>query len=455
MVRAFILFLTLCVAIFGSCTKDQFITGKNAFLITSDTAIHFDTVFTSAGSITKQLKIFNINEQKLRISNLQLVGGANSVFKINVNGTPGTGFSNLEMEGGDSLYVFVSVNIDPGAAVLPFLVEDSIRIEYNGNVQFVKLDAFGQNAHFLRSTVLSQNTTWKADLPYVLLDTFAVAAGATLTIEKGARIYCHANTPFTVAGSLQVNGTSDSAGRVTFQNDRLDAPYKDQPGTWEGLYFSPNSTGNLLNYTTIRNALHGVAADSKSNVQLNGCRIENCAGEALAGYNATVSAVNCLFANSSYNVYCTAGGNYTFTHCTIAAFSTRYLYHQYPGITFANVDANSLERHPLQAVVSNSIIYGEDGLVADEVEILNETGTSFNISFENTLYKSPGENESVSYVNCLSGAYPQFQTIDTENNVFDFHLSEGSPCIDAGSASGITSDLDGRVRKRNTGHGLL
>ena len=430
------------IFIIASCTKDGFITGKEAFLFSSDTAVHFDTVFTSAGSVTKPIKLFNINEQKLRISNLQLLGGNASFFKINLSGTPGTQFSNVDIDKGDSLYIFVSVTINPDGRQLPFIIEDSIRIDYNGNTQYVKLDAYGQNAHFLRSAIITQNTTWTNDLPYVLMDTFAVANGAVLTIEKGAKVFCHANTPFTVEGSLQVNGTDDSTGAVTFLNDRLDVPYSHQPGTWNGIYFAPQSRNNVLNYTVIKNALQGIAADQGSFVTLNGCTIDNCAETGLIAYNSSVSATNCLFANSSYNLYAIAGGHYTFTHCTIAAYSTLYLFHQYPALTLSNSSDDGSEANLLQTVLQNCIVYGED----DEVFVRKDTRAPLMISFENTLYKSPTANSDITYQDCLPNADPLFAAIDKENNLFDFHLSAQSPCIDAGKKTGTLIDLDGKLR---------
>ena len=246
-----------------ACTKEKGM-GNSALLFTSDTAVHFDTVFTSAGSITKTLKIFNGNNAPLRISNLELAGGAASLFKLNVSGEPGTQFTNVTLAANDSLYLFISVSINPTTASVPFIVEDSIRIDYNGNTQWVKLDAYGQNAHFLRSTILTQNTTWSGDLPYVLLDTFAVSKGVTLTIASGSKVYVHANTPFTVAGSLVVAGTNDSSGAVEFRNDRLDAPYNDQPGTWRGITIDAGSRDNTIRYAHIKNALEGIRADENS-----------------------------------------------------------------------------------------------------------------------------------------------------------------------------------------------
>ena len=80
--------------------------------------------------------------------------------------------NNIEVEANDSMYVFVSVSINPSAANLPFVMQDSISITYNGNTRWVQLDAWGQNANFLRNTKLTGNVIWNNALPYVILGGF-------------------------------------------------------------------------------------------------------------------------------------------------------------------------------------------------------------------------------------------------------------------------------------------
>src|SRR4051812_19074125 len=202
-----------------SCKKTSFISSPNASLSFSTDTLHFDTVFTTTGSVTQSFKIFNLNDQKLRLSEVRLMGGASSPFKLNVDGSPGTSFSNIEILPNDSLYAFVSVTINPNAANLPFIIRDSILVSYNGNSEFLQLEAFGQNAHFLKGRRVTTDSTWINDLPYVILDNITVDSNVTLTIQKGCRIYHHANAPFLVNGSLHING--DSTDRVVFNGDRL------------------------------------------------------------------------------------------------------------------------------------------------------------------------------------------------------------------------------------------
>ncbi len=268
-----ILFAVILIFTFG-CRKTTFITSKDASVYFSVDTLHFDTVFTTTGSVTQLVKIFNQNDQKLRLNNVQLRGGTASAFKLNVDGIAGTDFRNIELEANDSIYVFVSVTINPSVDSLPFIVRDSVLVSYNGNEEFIQLEAYGQNAHFLRGNTISSNSFWRNDLPYIILDSITIEPGVKLTIDAGCRIYSHANAPFIVNGSLQING--DSTSRVTFAGDRLDPDYNDLPGSWPGVYFSNTSTANVLNYTTIKNAYQGIISEGGTNdkITLNQCKIE-------------------------------------------------------------------------------------------------------------------------------------------------------------------------------------
>ena len=193
---------------FAACKKDSFITSPEARVrITADT-IRYDTVFTSAGSITQAFKIINENNQKLMLSTVMLKGGVSSSYSINADGFTGPVINNLEVAANDSVYVFVQVNIDPNAENIPFIIKDSILVSYNGTDQQVQLEAWGQNAHFFRDKEITGSETWNNDLPYVILGYLYVNPGSTLTINKGSRIYTHANAPIIVDGTLKVNGES-------------------------------------------------------------------------------------------------------------------------------------------------------------------------------------------------------------------------------------------------------
>ena len=119
-----------------ACKKDNILDLDSSLHLnfSSDTII-FDTVFTTMGSITKQLRVYNHNENSVLISKIALANGTNSFYQINVDGHSGSSFSDLELAGGDSLYIFVRITIDPNLQNTPMIVRDSVLFEINGNIQ--------------------------------------------------------------------------------------------------------------------------------------------------------------------------------------------------------------------------------------------------------------------------------------------------------------------------------
>src|SRR6266404_1232777 len=192
-----LLILSLAIFLFA-CKKDSFITSPDAQVTITVDSLKYDTVFTTAGSITQSFKIINENNQKLKISSVKLMGGSSSAYKINADGFTGPEIDNLEIAANDSIYVFVSVVINQNAKNLPFIIQDSIKVNYNGTDRWVQLEAWGQNAHFFRNKEISANETWIDDLPYVILGSLYIDPGKVLTIDKGCRIYVHADAPVIV-----------------------------------------------------------------------------------------------------------------------------------------------------------------------------------------------------------------------------------------------------------------
>src|SRR5450432_2144363 len=321
--------------IFSSCRKNSFITSPDAGLtITADT-LKYDTVFVTAGSVYQFFSIINNNNQKLRLTSVKLMGGAGSAYKMNVDGVPGTTFNNLEIAANDSLYVFVQVNVNPNAANLPFIIRDSIQVSYNGSNRLVQLEAWGLNAHFFRNKIISADETWNNDLPYVILGSLNINQNKTLTINKGCRIYVHADAPIIADGSIQVNGSKDTVDRVYFRGDRLDDPYKDFPASWPGIFFNSNSRDNIFNYAVIKNAYQAIAVQDPSTnanpkITLNECVIDNAYNAGIIAVNSSIRARNCLISNCGNNILLAKGGDYQFTHCTAVTYSNSFIEHRNP-----------------------------------------------------------------------------------------------------------------------------
>jgi len=121
-----LLLLLVVGLIFTTCRKDNLLTDMDAKLSFSLDTLTFDTVFTQIGSTTLSFKVFNKNNQRLRISVVKLAGGAASQFRMNVDGFATTLASDVEIAAKDSMHVFVEVTVDPGVIDLPFVIEDRI-----------------------------------------------------------------------------------------------------------------------------------------------------------------------------------------------------------------------------------------------------------------------------------------------------------------------------------------
>lgn len=440
--KKLLLLLSIVLFIF-SCRKDSFITSKDALVRFSSDTLFFDTVFTTAGSITQYVKIVNSNNQKLRLTNVALMGGATSPFSINIDGQAGPDRSGLELDAGDSLYIFVALRANATSSTSPFILQDSIAVSFNGKQQFIQLQAYGQNAHFLRNVVLTGNVVWDASLPYVVLGGLEVAPGASLTIGAGTRVYFHADAPLLVDGSLVVNGDHFDSTRVYFQGDRLDYPYSNFPGSWPGIYFRETSTNNHLSYAVLKNAYQAVvaiggASGGSASVVLNQCVIDNSYDAGILGLSGIIEANNCLISNCGSNVRL-SGGNYSFTHCTVAAFSNNYVSHTKPVLSLA--DSNGV-----QASFVNCIFWGNNGTVDNEVSVSRSSSGTFNVGFVNCLWKVKTAPSGISSSGMISNADPLFDSVNTVRNYYDFHLRAGSPVIDKGVTTSLTIDLDGRAR---------
>ena len=436
-----------------SCKKESFITTSDARIIISADTLKYDTVFTTTGSVTYFFKVINENNQKLRLSSVQLMGGTASAFKINVDGFTGPLVSNIEIEAKDSVYVFVSVNINPTAGNLPFVIRDSIKVAYNGTEKKVQLEAWGQNAHFFRNKEITTDEVWNNDRPYVVLGSLIIDPNKTLTINKGCRIYVHADAPIIVDGTLQINGLKDSADRVYFQGDRLDEPYKDFPAGWPGIFFRGTSRDNVLNYAVIKNAYQALAIQDPSpnanpKLVLNECIVDNVYDAGIIAVNSSIRARNCLVSNCGKNIVLAKGGDYQFTHCTVASVSNSYIFHRDPVLFVSNyilVNNNPVVAN-LAASFRNCIFWGENGTVENEVVIAKSGNTVFNVNFDYTLWKVQTVPANITFNQVTNNQNPVFDSINVSKKYYDFRLKSVSPAINKGINAGIPLDLDGKPR---------
>jgi len=437
-------------AVFFSCKKESFITGTGASLGLSKDSLKFDTVFTTTGSVTQSFKILNTNNQKLLLSSVKLAGGAASAYKMNMNGTPATELDNITIAANDSIYVFVTVTVNPTTANLPFIISDSISINYNGQTRLVHLEAFGQNANFIRNGLITGNVSFTNTLPYVILGGLQVANTGTLTINAGARVYCHADAPLLVDGQLVSNGTK--AQPVIFTGDRLDDPYRNFPASWPGIIFRSASKNNLLQFTYIKNAYQAVVVQQPSvnanpKLILKQSIIDNAYDAGILCSNSFVTAENVLISNCGRNIRAEQGGTYSFTHCTSAAYSNEFIFHKYAAVYLSDVNNNN-QTAPLSVLLRNCIFYGDAGFVDNEIETRRGGTGVFNVAVNHCLYRAVNDPADATFISSIKNLDPLFDSIDIQHRYFDFHTTKdpAAPGVDKGVATSLLKDLDDQNR---------
>jgi hypothetical protein len=438
---------------FTSCKKEDFIKSGDAQLSTSTDSLKYDTIFTTTGSVTQSFKIFNNNSKKLLLSSIKLMGGNNSPFNLNINGVAGSEQHDIEIAAGDSIYVFCTVNINPSTDSLPFVVQDSILISYNGNNRFVQLEAFGQNAHFLNNYTIERNETWSNDLPYVIIGNLHIDTTALLSIEQGCKIYLHANATILVDGTLHTNGIKNN--EVVFSGDRLDEYYRDLPGSWPGIYFSPVSKDNELNFAVIKNANNAIKIEQPSvngnpKLTLHQCIIDNALQAGIFSLNSSIVADNTLISNCGSNIFIELGGNYDFANCTVATYSNTFFIHNSPVLNVANFtyENGNLISENINAHFTNCIFWGDGGLLSDEVSVAKEGSNTFEVSLQNCLFKSENEPSNTTISSSIKNIEPVFDSIDPGNKYYDFRTTKdgSAPVIDNGALTSFPYDLDNNPR---------
>ncbi len=407
-------FLSILAIIFifcwTGCRKDlDFNTDPSAKLSFSVDTLFFDTVFTTQGSATRIIKIFNHDNKPVKISKVYLEKGSGSMFNLNVDGTPGKSVSNVEIEANDSIYVFAEVTINPNdpLTISPFVLDENLIFELNGNQQKVVLEAWGQNANYIPNNHNSNgvaittcqlgNISWNDPKPYVIYGVLLIDS-CTLNIPAGTKIYVHGGVAKNVNGTysdgfiytltfgkLNITGTKDNP--VVIQGDRLEAEFKDVPAQWAGIRIGPSSKGNIIRYAVIKNSIVGVRADSNSQVKIYNTRIYNTSSSGLLGVHATMVAENCLMYNNGGNAFqAEFGGNYFLSYCTLASYNNDQSALSLNNVKCLDVLCADKLLYGLSADIKNCIITGSQN---DEIDLLNGSNnpSDFTLNLKNNVVR--------------------------------------------------------------------
>ncbi len=477
-----ILFLSLTLV---QCRRDRVDEGNvsndpSIQLSFSDGTVVFDTIFTSVGSTTRWLKVYNNNNSSVKVSSIRLTGPNNAFFRMNVDGEPGTEIKDVFIPGKDSLFIFVDVTIDPNSGeTLPFLVEGNIEFVTNGNVQNVNLLAYGQEAYFITPNRFPQglpdykiinngyDTMWDNTLPIVIYGYAVVDSTQFLQIKEGTQIHFHANSGLWVYRYGQIEAIGSTDNPIVFQGDRLDN-YKDVSGSWDRIWINDGPTGQdqIFDNVIIKNSFIGIQAEynpfqgnktglvSQSRIFLRNTVIENTKFAGIFATNHVVIGQNLLVNNSgNSNLIVSGGGQYRFIHSTFANYwrgSIRNTPAVYLTQIYTDRFENVLREDSMLAFFENSIIYGD---IKSEFNIEDEyePGEKINFTMHNTLFKSDIDTEKYgTYIDTIHN--PGNQNIFNDPYFDDFSLNSSSPALDNGASEfvsdqlGTSTDLEGKTR---------
>ena len=297
----------------------------------------------------------------------------------------------------------------------------------------------------MRGRIIRSNETWNSDLPYVILGGIEIEPDAKLTINEGCKVYLHADAPIVVSGTLEVLGKKFDSTRVIFTGDRLDEPYRGYPASWPGIYFNPSSKDNIINYAVIKNAYQAVVVlnpplNANPKLAISETIIDNAYDIGLLGIHTKITGQNLLVSNCDKNMVLVNGGDYQFTHCTIASYSTDFIRHERPVLLLSDYLDNS--QNALDALFRNCIFWGEEGMVENEIRVEKKGNPS--IIFDGVVWRV--KDTPVTATGNSSNQDPMFNAVDGERNLYDFHIKESSPAINKGVNTSITLDLDGNPR---------
>jgi hypothetical protein len=396
-----------------------------------------DTVFSTVGSRTYDLWVFNHNNDGIRLQSVRLRQGNQTGFRVNVDGsyldnTLGSVVTDLEVRSGDSIRVFVELTSPENGRQDPVQIDDDLVFNLGSGVeQSVALRGFSWDALQWRDAVISRDYIVESLKPIVIYGGLRVDSGATLTL-RNTTLYFHEKAGLDVYGTVK-------AEHALLRGDRLDhmfdyLPYDRVSGQWKGVRIYKSSFGNSFVDSEIHSAEYGIVCDSAEYVEgrqrlyMERSVVHNCKGPGLQAFNSSVGLLRCQFTNTLGDCVAVYGGVTVMEQCTLAQFYP-FTADRGAALRFANYYGDY--PYPLYAMqMKGSIVtgYADDVLMGETMQ--GDSVTQFNYYFENTLLRTPAiTNDSVRFVNIhwetpddsIQGKQ-HFRLIDEKNLIYDFHL---------------------------------
>lgn len=460
-----ILLFTIGVLSFTSCNDDTMpVPADGMPLAFSKDTLTFDTIFTTLGSTTEKLLVFNPSRKSIKIPSIKIAGGKSSLFRINVDGklSEDNSFTDIEIPARDSIYIFVEVTINPVGSNLPVLVADSIIFEFEKYKQRVRLEAYGQNMELFTNKLILNDTTLTGVKPYLIKGYLAIDSAKTLRLNPGTRLYFHNNANFIIYGNLVADGTLELP--IELRGDRMDkikfldpVPYNYVAGQWGGVYLLWNGGHHVLRHVNITSAyvgLYYINSDRNTlpELEIENCRLHNFVYYGLAVQNGNVKAVNTEISNTgSYTVYLN-GGKHEFIHTTIANYYSNNSAaptnrDRNPALLIMNMNRSA----PMETIFRNSII---TGTLENEFSIATRFPDLYKGIFTNCYIRRKEPDKRVQFSNIRwyqprDTVFKQSRYDYEKNLYFDFTPDSVSPArglADISVAFSYPTDLKGNSR---------
>ena len=240
---------------------------------------------------------------------------------------------------------------------------------------------------------------------------------------------------------MQVHGRLSVAGSlsapVVFRGDRTDRmfpylPYDRLPGQWGGIRFYKTSYENHLVYADIHGGSFGIRCDSsmtdRRKLTLESSIIWQVSGNGLELTSCQAVVGNSEISNAGENCVSLLGGDYTFTHCTLANY---FSWNVRKGTALQVRNEQDDIAYPLSSAIFRNCIIAGSG--TDEINggrSKNEN-IAFNYYFSHCLINSVKE-ENDKIVNVIWEKDDNFLLMDSRTQEYSFSLNEKSKAINLG-----------------------
>ena len=149
------------LAILSACDDyDSFTSERSTTLSFSRDTSAFDTLLTTVPSSTQTLTVFNHADKGLHITDVWLEGGAESPFRINVDGqdmsrSAQNHVTDFDILRRDSMIVRAEVTLPSMESDEPQEIKDALVFQLESGVQQrIPLTVVGRNAFFMRARTL-------------------------------------------------------------------------------------------------------------------------------------------------------------------------------------------------------------------------------------------------------------------------------------------------------------